>query len=182
MKTLRQSLYPLLNHYESGGHIDCAAKLHNFFHISIKIIGKLFNILTIWQLQTPFRTILGAKLSNSGIPAKSCHYTTKFNSERHKMPHFASQNTQHLLKITSNSALFPQNPCTIQIKVVRLHPIRTAGESFFIINYESESKNNSAADSHTQIKRDGFQRRKPRHLISDKNQLFPSKVLLDGYD
>ena len=41
------------------------AKLHNFFHISIKIIRKLFNILTIWQLQTPFRTILGAKIRNA---------------------------------------------------------------------------------------------------------------------
>ena len=61
-------------------------------------------------------------------------------------------------------------------------PLELQASHFFIINYESESKNNSAADSHTQIKRDGFQRRKPRHLISDKNQLFPSKVLLDGYD
>ena len=61
-------------------------------------------------------------------------------------------------------------------------PSELQASHFFIINYESESKNNSAADSHTQIKRDGFQRRKPRHLISDKNQLFPSKVLLDGYD
>ena len=25
----------------------CAAKLHNFFHVSIEIIRKLFNILTI---------------------------------------------------------------------------------------------------------------------------------------
>ena len=61
-------------------------------------------------------------------------------------------------------------------------PLELQASHFFIINYVSESKNNSAADSHTQIKRDGFQRRKPRHLISDKNQLFPSKVLLDGYD
>ena len=60
-------------------------------------------------------------------------------------------------------------------------PSELQASHFFIINYESESKNNSAADSHTQIKRDGFQRRKPRHVISDKNQLFPSKVLLDGY-
>ena len=99
----------------------CAAKILNFFHISIRIILKSFNILTIQQLYTPFRTISGAKLSNSGIPAKSCHYTTKFNSERHKMPHFASLNTQHLLKITSNSALIFQNPCTIQINVLPLH-------------------------------------------------------------
>ena len=41
------------------------------------------------------------------------------------------------------------------INRTRLHPIRTAGESFFY-NNESKSKNNSAADSHTQIKRDGF--------------------------
>ena len=61
-------------------------------------------------------------------------------------------------------------------------PLELQASHFFIINYESESKNNSAADSHTQIKRYGFQRRKPRHLISNKNQLFPSKVLLDGYD
>ena len=61
-------------------------------------------------------------------------------------------------------------------------PSELQASHFFIINYESESKNNSAADSHTQIKRDGFKRRKPRHLISNKNQLFPSKVLLDGYD
>ena len=110
------------------------------------------------------------------IPAKSCHYTTKFNSERHKstkifsihrtlilffpyslyywafqdppcrhrcskgstiLPHspiwfviytlwfvdtsFCISNTQHLLKITSISTLFFQNPCTIQINVVSLH-------------------------------------------------------------
>ena len=46
--------------------------------------------------------------------------TTKFNSERHKMPLFASQNTQHLLKTTSISTLFPQNPCTIQINALPL--------------------------------------------------------------
>ena len=40
----------------------CAAKILNFFHISIKIIRKLYNILTIQQLYTPFRTISGAKL------------------------------------------------------------------------------------------------------------------------
>ncbi|MEE1079748.1 MAG: Abi family protein [Bacteroidales bacterium] len=34
----------------------------------------------------------------------------------------------------------------------RLHPLRTAGESFFY-NNESKSKNNSAANSYTQIKR-----------------------------
>ena len=98
----------------------CVAKVHKFFHISIKTIRKLYNILTIQQLYTPFRTISGAKLSNSGIPAKSCHYTTKFNSERHKMPHFASRNTQHPLKTTSDSALFPQKPCTIQINALHL--------------------------------------------------------------
>ena len=37
-----------------------------------------------------------------------------------QLPHFASRNTQHLLKINSNSALFPQNPCTIQINVLPL--------------------------------------------------------------
>ena len=35
-------------------------------------------------------------------------------------------------------------------------PLELQASHFFIINYESESKNNSAADSHTQIKRDGF--------------------------
>ena len=34
------------------------ANIHFFFHISIKIIGKLFNILTILQLYTPFRAFL----------------------------------------------------------------------------------------------------------------------------
>ena len=38
------------------------ANIHFFFHISIKIIGKLFNILTILQLYTPFRAFLVAKL------------------------------------------------------------------------------------------------------------------------
>ena len=37
-----------------------------------------------------------------------------------QMPHFASRNTQHLLKTTSNSSLFPQNPCTIQINALSL--------------------------------------------------------------
>ena len=32
---------------------------------------------------------------------------------------------------------------------------------------------------HTQIKRDDFQRRKPRHLISDKNQLSAAELFLD---
>ena len=63
----------------------------------------------------------------------------------------------------------------------RLHPVRTAGESFFI-NNESKSKNNSATNSHTQIKRDDFQWRKPHRFRFDKNQLFPSKVLLGWYD
>ena len=37
------------------------------------------------------------------------------------MPHIASQNTQHPLKTTSISALFFQNPCTIQINALPLH-------------------------------------------------------------
>ena len=92
------------------------------------------------------------------------------------------ENHPHFLTFSAKSLHNSNKSRTFASTELVCIPLELQASHFFIINYESESKNNSAADSHTHIKRDGFQRRKPRHLIYDKNQLFPSKVLLDGYD
>ena len=63
-----------------------------------------------------------------------------------QMPHFSSQNTQHLLKTTSISALFPQNPCTIQINALPLHrqsspsllTMLKSCEAFYFMKYNKE--------------------------------------------
>ena len=60
-----------------------------------------------------------------------------------QMPHFASRNTQHLLKTSFISSLFLQNPCTIQINALPLQHenppslstmLKCAGR-FFICTY-----------------------------------------------
>ena len=123
------------------------------------------------------------------ISAELCHYTTKFNSERHKSPKIFSIHRTLILfpiwfviyPLWFVNAAFCTSQHTTTVKNTRqiitflpklLHnsnksrtfvstelvciPLELQASHFFIINYESESKNNSAADSHTQIKRDGF--------------------------
>ena len=90
--------------------------------------------------------ISGAKLRNAAKLhpiLRTAQYGLQMTNFGLQMPHFASRNTQHLLKITSNSALFPQNPCTIQINALPLQyenppslstMLKCAGR-FFICTY-----------------------------------------------
>ena len=106
-----------------------------------------------------------------------CRYSTRLNAAFCTSKHPTTvKNARQVITFLSK-LLHNSNKSTFAATELVCIPSELQASHFFIINYESESKNNSAADSHTQIKRDGFQRRKPRQLISDKNQLFPSKVL-----
>ena len=75
-----------------------------------------------------------------------------------EQPHCASRNTQQLLKAPVKSSLLSpkllhnsNKSRTFAATELVCIPSELQASHFFIINYESESKNNSAADSHTQI-------------------------------
>ena len=120
------------------------------------------------------------------ISAELCHYTTKFNSERHKMPHFASRNTQHSLKTTSISTLFPQNPCTIQINALPLHrqsspsllTMLKSCEAFYFMKYNKEYSSPSELISILQSR--GLDCSDIDNAIDILSSIFDTKFLLSS--